>query len=214
MIHSRQPVALNWARNSFGLVLTVFLRKICILGIAEYFLIVLFQISEIKKDEIRFKKYIFLLDMFLIVGGEGSSNRNASRDESVEAGDKSVEAGDESIEAGEKTPQSCYNWIYWWMMIGGHWSWWLIVKIHCWSRILIMTIMVDDLADYYCKWVFIIMHDDYKWWLVIRIDLWWLLIDYDQDWFWLLIMILEDNDCCMVIMDEDWLMMADWDHDW
>ena len=33
--------------------------------------------------------------MFLIVGGEGSSNRNASRD-------KSVEAGDESIEAGEK----------------------------------------------------------------------------------------------------------------
>ena len=82
--------------------LTVFLRKICILGIAEYFLIVLFQISEIKKDEIRFKKYIFLLDMFLIVGGEGSSNRNASRDESVEAGDKSVEAG-------EKTPQSCYN---------------------------------------------------------------------------------------------------------
>ena len=47
--------------------------------------------------------------MFLIVGGEGSSNRNASRDESVEAGDKSVEARDESIEAGEKTPQSCYN---------------------------------------------------------------------------------------------------------
>ena len=46
--------------------------------------------------------------MFLIIGG-GSSNRNASRDESVEAGDKSVEAGDESIEAGEKTPQSCYN---------------------------------------------------------------------------------------------------------
>ena len=88
--------------------LTVFLRKICILGIAEYFLIVLFQISEIKKDAIRFKKYIFLLDMFLIVGG-GSSNKNASRDESVEAGDKSVEAGDESIEAGEKTPQSCYN---------------------------------------------------------------------------------------------------------
>ena len=91
--------------------LTAFLRKICILGIAEYFLIVLFEISEIKKDEIRFKKYIFLLDMFLIVGGGGggSSNRNASRDESVEAGDKSVEAGDESIEAGEKTPQSCYN---------------------------------------------------------------------------------------------------------
>ena len=59
------------------------------------------------------KKYIFLLDMFLIVGGGGcSSNRNASRDESVEAGDKSVEAGDESIEAGEKTPQSCYKCIH------------------------------------------------------------------------------------------------------
>ena len=55
------------------------------------------------------KNTLFLLDMFLIVGGEGSSNRNASWDESVEAGDKSVEAGDGSIEAGEKTPQSCYN---------------------------------------------------------------------------------------------------------
>ena len=55
------------------------------------------------------KKYIYLLDMFLIVGGKGSSNRNASRDESVEAGDKSVQARDESIEAREKTPQSCYN---------------------------------------------------------------------------------------------------------
>ena len=40
------------------------------------------------------KNTFFLLDMFLIVGGEGSSNRNASSDESVEAGDKSVEAGD------------------------------------------------------------------------------------------------------------------------
>ena len=50
-----------------------------------------------------------MLHLFLIVGGEASSNRNASRDEYVEAGDKSVEAGDESIEAGEKTPQSCYN---------------------------------------------------------------------------------------------------------
>ena len=33
---------------------------------------------------------------------EGSSNRNASRDESVETGDESVETGDESVEAGEK----------------------------------------------------------------------------------------------------------------
>ena len=35
-------------------------------------------------------------------GGGGYSNRNASRDESVETGDESVEAGDESIEAREK----------------------------------------------------------------------------------------------------------------
>ena len=105
------------------------------------------------------------------------------------------------------------DWIYWWMMTGGHWSWWLIVKIYCWSRKLMMTIMIDDLADYYWKWLCFIMHDVYRW-LVIRIDLWWLLIDYDQDWLWLLIMIFERNDCCMVIMDEDWLMMADWDHDW
>ena len=35
-------------------------------------------------------------------GGGGSSNKNASRNESVEAGDESVETRDESIEAGEK----------------------------------------------------------------------------------------------------------------
>ena len=44
-----------------------------------------------------------------IVGGEGSSTRNACRDESVETGDESVETRDESIEAGEKTQQSCYK---------------------------------------------------------------------------------------------------------
>ena len=47
--------------------------------------------------------------MHLDCRGEVSSNRNASKDESVESGDESVEAGDESIEAGEKTQQSCYN---------------------------------------------------------------------------------------------------------
>ena len=36
------------------------------------------------------------------VEGEGSSNRNATRDESVEAGDESVESRDESIEDMEK----------------------------------------------------------------------------------------------------------------
>ena len=35
-------------------------------------------------------------------GGGCSSNRNASRNESVETGDESVETGDESIEAEEK----------------------------------------------------------------------------------------------------------------
>ena len=46
---------------------------------------------------------------FWIVGGGGSSNRNASTDESVETGDESVETRDESIEAVEKTQQPCYN---------------------------------------------------------------------------------------------------------
>ena len=53
--------------------------------------------------------HISMTNVHLDCKGEGSSNRNASRDESVETGDESVEAGDESIEAGEKTQQSCYN---------------------------------------------------------------------------------------------------------
>ena len=53
--------------------------------------------------------YIFLINVHLDFRGEGSSNRNASRDESVKTGDESVETRDESIEAGEKTQQSCYN---------------------------------------------------------------------------------------------------------
>ena len=58
--------------------------------------------------------HILLTNVLLDCRGEGSSNRNASRDESVETGDESVETGDESIEAGEKTPQSCYkNEPYW-----------------------------------------------------------------------------------------------------
>ena len=35
--------------------------------------------------------------------GEGSSNRNASRDESIETVDQSVETRDESIEAEKNT---------------------------------------------------------------------------------------------------------------
>ena len=40
--------------------------------------------------------------MHLDCSGEGSSNRNASRDEFVETGDESVETRGESIEAVEK----------------------------------------------------------------------------------------------------------------
>ena len=46
--------------------------------------------------------HILLTNVHLDCRGEGSSNRNASRDESVETGDESVKTRDESIEAGEK----------------------------------------------------------------------------------------------------------------
>ena len=46
--------------------------------------------------------HIFFTNVHLDCRGEGSSNRNASRDESVETGDESVETGDESIESRGK----------------------------------------------------------------------------------------------------------------
>ena len=46
--------------------------------------------------------HILLMNMHLDFRGKGSSNRNASSDESVETGDESVETRDESIEVGEK----------------------------------------------------------------------------------------------------------------
>ena len=46
--------------------------------------------------------HISMNNVHLDCKGDGSSNRNASRNESVEI-------GDESVEAGEKTQQSCYN---------------------------------------------------------------------------------------------------------
>ena len=46
--------------------------------------------------------------------GEGSLNRIASMDESVETADESVETRDESIEAGERTQQSCIKWYNAW----------------------------------------------------------------------------------------------------
>ena len=56
--------------------------------------------------------HFFFINVHLNYRGQGSSNRNASRDESVETGYESVETGDESIEAGVKTHQSCYNFIH------------------------------------------------------------------------------------------------------
>ena len=53
--------------------------------------------------------HILLTNVHLDCRGEGSSNKNASRDESVETGDDSVETGDKSVEAGETTQQSCDN---------------------------------------------------------------------------------------------------------
>ena len=53
--------------------------------------------------------HILLTNVHLDCRGEGSRNKNVSRDESVETGDESVETRDESIEAGEKTQQSYYN---------------------------------------------------------------------------------------------------------
>ena len=53
--------------------------------------------------------HILLTNVHLDCRGDGSSNKNASRDESVETGDESVETGDKSVEAGETTQQSCDN---------------------------------------------------------------------------------------------------------
>ena len=59
--------------------------------------------------------HISLTNVHLDCKGEGSSNRNASRDESVETGDESVETRDESIEAGVKHNnhvKMCYQRLY------------------------------------------------------------------------------------------------------
>ena len=42
------------------------------------------------------------MNVYLDCRGEGSSNMNASKEESVETGDESVETKDESIGTGEK----------------------------------------------------------------------------------------------------------------
>ena len=52
--------------------------------------------------------YIQLINVHLDFSGEGSSNRNASRDESVETGDESIETMMNLSKPG-KTQQSCYD---------------------------------------------------------------------------------------------------------
>ena len=47
--------------------------------------------------------HILLTNVHLACLGDGSSNMNASRDESVETGDESVDTGDESVESVEAT---------------------------------------------------------------------------------------------------------------
>ena len=86
----------------------------------------------------------------------------------------------------------------------------------------VSTIMIGDLADYYWKWLVIIMHADYRWRLKIRIDLRWNLIDCDQEWLWSLIMMIEslrwlvNCDYAWRLMDDDWLRssLMITDNDW
>ena len=64
--------------------------------------------------------HISLTNVHLDWRGDGSSNRHANRDESVETRDESVETGDESIEAGEKHSNHVINrdlYIYLWHII-------------------------------------------------------------------------------------------------
>ena len=108
--HSWQAVVLKWDRESLGLVSTVFCRKIFVLRIDNFFLIKKINISN--KMILKYKTmHILLTNLPLDCRGEGSSNRNASRDESVKTGDESVETRDESMEAGEKTKQSYYKYL-------------------------------------------------------------------------------------------------------
>ena len=76
----------------------IFSAKIFVLRIEKY----LFQIKWHKVISKYKPLHILLTNVHLDCKGEGSGNRNASRDESVETGDESFEARDESVEAGEK----------------------------------------------------------------------------------------------------------------
>ena len=97
----------NETWGSLGMVSTLFCQQ-------KYLfpeLIIIFFLNKKYLFQIKWNKmiskfktmHILLTNVHLDCRGEGSSNRNSSRDESVETGDQSVETGDESIEAGGKT---------------------------------------------------------------------------------------------------------------
>ena len=100
------------------------------------------------------------------------------------------------------------------ILMNDYWCSWIML-INCKDLLLIMEINDDDNdwwpCWYYCKLLFITMHDDYRWWLVIKIDLWWLLIDYDEEWLWFLIKMIEalrwlmHGDYGWRLIDDGWL---------
>ena len=103
--HIRQPVALKWDGGRFGLVSTLFFQQNYLFSelINIFYKRYLIQIKRNKMISKYKTMHILLTNVYLDCRGRVvSSNRNASRDESVETGDESVETGDESIEAGEK----------------------------------------------------------------------------------------------------------------
>ena len=84
--------------------------------------------------------HILLTNVHLDCRGEGSSNRNASRDESVETRDESVETRDEFIEAGGKLQQSFYNYILplkcTRLNLTHHWG------LYCWTSYLSCDVLI------------------------------------------------------------------------
>ena len=99
--HSRQSVALKWALDWCQLYF--FAGKYIFSELINFVWIrsIYFKSNQIKLFQ-NTKQYTFHWLMCIWIVGGGSSNRNVSRDESVETGDESVETGDESIEAGER----------------------------------------------------------------------------------------------------------------
>ena len=55
VVHIRQPVAMNCARNNLGFVLTVFLRKLCVQRIFIIKPLLYFYYKNLKKDWIKYE---------------------------------------------------------------------------------------------------------------------------------------------------------------